>query len=240
MRQAVEELNFLTDSTHGEVRIGGTPVMCGGLLSKTVSTMQAERPHIRFQILDLESERLAEAVRERVIDIGVGRKPALRSEGEISFEKLFEDRLFVVAGAGHPLAKRSHTSLEELAVQCWVLPPGGSPVGRQLLSVFERVRIPIPQSSVTTMSLMIRYELLATNRFVTVLHGSLLQYGSVPSYLSVLPVELSAAVPIGISHVAHRTLSPASELFVNNLRKIIVPMDSLTVQQLRRKLRKRS
>lgn len=240
MRQAIEELNFLTDSTHGEVRIGGTPVMCGGLLSKAVSAMQAERPHIRFQMLELDSERLAEEVRERVIDIGIGRKPILRSEGDISFEKLFEDRLFVVAGTGHPLAKRSTVSLEELVVQCWVLPPSESPVGRQLFKVFERTRIPIPQSSVTTMSLMIRYELLATNRFVTVLHGSLLQYGSVPSHLSILPVELPAAVPIGISHVANRTLSPASELFVNNLRKIVAPMGSLTAQQLRRTSRKRS
>lgn len=238
MRQAVEELNFLSDSTRGEVRIGGTPVMCGGLLSQAVVAMQAERPGIRYQMLELESERLAEEVHRRAIDIGVGRKPVLHAEGEIFFDKLFEDRLFVVAGRGHPLATRGTTSLGELATQCWVLPPMGSPVRREVVGAFERAKVKIPQSTVTTMSLLIRYQLLATNRFVTVLHGSLLKFGAVPGFLSVLPVELTAAVSIGISHLTNRTLSPASELFIANLRKIAGPMTSLSAQQLRRELRR--
>ena len=240
MRQAVEELSFLSDSTRGEVRIGGTPAMCGGLLSRAVATMRIERPGIDYKMLELDSERLTEEVRGRVIDVGVGRKPVLRSESEISFEKLFDDRLFVVAGKGHLLARRGTISLRELTTQAWVLPPRESPVSQQVLGAFERAGVQLPQSAVTTMSLLVRYQLLATNRFVTVLHGSLLQYGGVPSFLSVLPVELLASVSIGISRIINRTLTPASELFIANLRRLVAPMVSLSTQELRKRMRKHS
>lgn len=37
-------------------------------------------------------------VRNRLIDIGIGREPPVRPDGELSFERLFDDPLYVVAG----------------------------------------------------------------------------------------------------------------------------------------------
>lgn len=84
------------------------------------------------------------------------------------------------------------------------------------------------------------WELLATNRFVTVLHGSLPQFGNTPSYLRVVPIELSAGIPIGLIRVKNRTLAPVAELFIESVRKVGRPMRSLSAQQLQRALRSRS
>lgn len=240
LRQAVEELDFLSGSSGGELRIGGTPAMCGGLLSHAISAIDGERPGVRFHVVELESEKLVGEVRARAIDVGLAREPALGPADDIAFEPLFDDRLFVVAGAHHPLAGRRSIALKEVADQRWVLPMPQSPVSQQLRSAFERLGSRLPQSLATTMSLLVRYELLATNRFVTVLHGSLLQFGNMPNYLRVLPIELSAGIPIGLTRVKNRTLAPVAELFMKHVRKIVEPMRSLSAQQLQRVLRSRS
>jgi DNA-binding transcriptional LysR family regulator len=240
MRHGVEELNFLTDSTSGEIRVGGTPTMCGGFLSHAVAAMELERPGIRYKLVELESERLAAEVRARFIDIGIGREPLARSEDEISFGRLFDDPLYVVAGADHPLARRRRISPAELAGQRWVLPAPESSVSQQLRIAFARQGASMPASIIATMSVLVRYELLSTNRFLTVLYGSMLQFGTMPSNLRLLPVELSARVPIGLYKLKGRTLSPASEVFIENMKKFAMRMHTVSVDLLQRTLRNRS
>lgn len=240
LRQAVEELDFLSGSSGGELRIGGTPAMCGGLLSHAIRTIESERPDVQFHVVELESEKLVGEVRARAIDVGLAREPTLGLADDIAFDPLFEDRLFVVAGAHHPLAGRRSIKLEEVADQRWVLPMPQSPVNQQFRSAFERLESRLPHPAVTTMSLLVRYELLATDRFVTVLHGSLLQFGNMPSYVRVLPIELSAGIPIGLTKVRNRTVAPVAELFTQRMREIVEPMRSLSAHKLQRALRNRS
>lgn len=239
MRQAVQELDFLADASSGEVRIGGTPSVCGGLLAHAVALLQAERPGVRHDVVELESEQLLAEVRGRLVDLGVGRKPALRADDEIGFEPLFEDRLFAVVGARHALAGRRAITPAELAAQRWVFPLAGSFVTRQLEAAFERLGVGAPVPAVATMSTLLRYEMLATQRFVTVLHGSLLRYGQLPGNLRVLPVDLGAAVPVGLFRARQRTLSPAAEMLARQLHKLAPAMQTISARQLQSALRAR-
>ena len=236
LRQAVDELDFLADSGGGEVRIGGTPGMCAGLLSHAVCSIAAERPRMRYNVVELESEKLGREILSRSIDAGIGREPII-GDDNVGFERLFEDRLFIVAGTQHPLAGRQSIRLEEAAAERWVLPMPGTPITQQLQSAFRRLGAALPHATVTTMSMLIRYELLATSRFVTVMYGSVLKFGNAPRCLRVLPVDLSAGIPIGLARLRNRTLTPAMELFLERVRKLAQPMRSLNAQQLRRTLR---
>ena len=240
MRQAVEELDALSQGSGGELRIGGTPAMCGGLLPHVVNLMAAQRPGTGYAIVEMETERLAAEVRAHAIDIGLGRAPLKHLEDTLGFEPLFDDRLFIVAGAGHRLAGRRSVSPAELAAQRWLLPPPQTPLRLQLQQSFEALGIELPAAIVTTMSMLVRYELLATNDFITVLHGSLLQFGKLPAHVRILPVELAGGIPIGLSSVANRTLSPATELFLESLRASARLMRSADTKQLQRALRSRT
>lgn len=237
LRQAVDELDFLADSGGGHVRIGGTPGMCAGLLPHAIGRIAAEHPRMRYHVVELESERLAREILARSIDVSVGREPALIDENMIAFERLFEDRLFIVAGAQHRLARRKSIRLEDAAAERWILPIPGTPLTQQLQGAFKRLGMPLPQATVTTMSMLIRYELLATSRFLTVMYGSVLTFGDIPNCLRVLPVDLSAGISIGLARLQNRTLTPAVELFMERLRKLAQAVRSLNVQQLRRTLR---
>lgn len=237
LRQAVDELGFITDGSRGELRIGGTPTICAGLLPRTIRTVLNRRANFRFRVAELESGKLAGEVLTRSLDFGIGREDAAVDNDNLVFDQLFDDRLFIVAGAQHPLASRRSVSLEEAANHEWLLPATDGSMISQLRNEFHRQRLELPKSIVTTMSMLVRCELIATNRFLTVMYGSVLQYGNARRFLRVLPLDVRAGIPIGIIRVKNRTLAPSAELFMEAAREVVQPMRSISARQFRRQAR---
>ena len=234
LRQAVDELGFLTDGSRGELRIGGTPTMCAGLLPRAISTVLDQRANFRFHIAELESGQLASEVLTRSLDFGIGREHNAGNNNNLVFDRLFDDRLFIVAGAKHPLATRRSVTLDEVARHQWLLPATDGSMILQLRNEFRRQKIELPKSAVTTMSMLVRHELIATNCFLTVMYGSALRFGNAPRFLRVLPLDVRTGIPIGIIRLKNRTLAASAELFMETVREIVRPMSSISATQLRR------
>jgi DNA-binding transcriptional LysR family regulator len=224
MRQGMHELDALEEATGGGLRVGATPALCGGLLAQALARMQATHPQVTQDVLELESGQLMAEVRARHLDFAVGRRPTLRPDDDIEIEPLFEDRLFVISGARHELAGRRSVHPQELAAQRWVLPQEGSHVHGQIRDAFARMGQAAPHAAVSTMSTLVRYELLATQRFVTAVHGSLLRHGhmaaQLPGGIRVLPVDLGASLPIALFRARNRSLAPAAGILIQNLREL--------------------
>lgn len=237
LRQAVDELGFLADGSRGELRIGGTPTICAGLLPRAVSTVLDRRANFKFQIKELESGQLASEVLARSLDFGIGREHNASANEDLVFDRLYDDRLFVVAGARHPLAARRSITLDEVARHQWVLPATDGSILLQLRKEFHRQKLELPDSVVTTMSMLVRYELIATNNFLTVMYGSVLRFGNVPRFLRVLPLDVRTGIPIGIIRLKNRTLAASAELFMETVREVVRPMGSLNATLLRREAR---
>jgi len=237
LRQAVDEIACLKDGSRGELRIGATPTICAGLLPRAIATVLDQRANFRFHITELESGKLASEVLTRSLDFGIGREQNAGTNDNLEFDRLFDDRLFIVAGAKHPLAARRSVTLEEAAQHRWLLPATEGAMILQLRNEFDRKKLELPKSVVTTMSMLVRYELIATNRFLTVMYGSVLRFGNAPRFLRVLPLNVQAGVQIGIIRLKNRTLAASAELFMENVREIVRPMSSLSAAQLRREAR---
>jgi DNA-binding transcriptional LysR family regulator len=236
LRQAVVELGTLTEASRGELRLGGTPTVCAGLLPRAITSILRNRPKFRFHVAELESGKLGSEVLARSLDVGIGRKQAAWDSGNLEFDRLFDDRLFIVAGALHPLVSRRSIALEEAAHHRWVLPTREGSVTAQLENELRRQRLEPPQSAVTTMSVLVRYELIATNSFLTVMYGSMLRFGNVPKFVRVLPIALPTGIPVGILRLKGRTLAPSAESFIAVMREMVRPMHSLSAKQLRREM----
>lgn len=237
LRQAVDELGFLTDASRGELRIGGTPTICAGLLPRIISSVRGSRPKFQFHVAELESDKLGNEVLTRSLDLGIGREHVAGANDKLAFDRLFDDRLFIVAGTQHPLVGRRAITLEETARHQWVLPATETSVTVQLKGEFHRQRLNLPESAVTTMSMLVRYELIATNSFLTVMYGSVLRFGNAPKFLRVLPVDLPTGIPIGMVRLKNRTLTPSAEVFIRATREMVRPMPSLSAKQLRHETR---
>lgn len=236
LRQAEDELGTLTDASRGELRLGGTPTMCAGLLPGAITSVLSNRPKLRFRVAELESGKLGSEVLTRAVDAGIGREQIAGENDSLVFDRLFDDRLFIVAGAHHPLAGRRSTTLEEVVCQQWVLPTTEGSVTAQFGSELRKHKLDLPPSAVTTMSVLVRYELIATNAFLTVMYGSVLRFGNVPKFLRVLPIDLPTGIPIGILRLKNRTLAPSGEFFIAVTREMVRPMQSLSAKQLRREI----
>jgi hypothetical protein len=66
--------------------------------------------------------------------------------------------------------------------------------------------------------------LLASESFLAVVPGSLLQFGATPP-LKVLPVQLPIpAWPVGIMTLKKRTLTPVAKLFIDRTREVVKPL----------------
>jgi DNA-binding transcriptional LysR family regulator len=236
LRQAVDEFETLTDASRGELRLGGTPTMCAGLLPRAITSVLNERPKFRFHVAELESAKVRSEVSTRSLDVGMGREQVAGENDDLVFDRLFDDRLFIVAGARHQLAGRRSTTLEEAACQQWVLPTTEGSVTAQFVSELRKAKLELPQPAVTTMSVLVRYELIATNSFLTVMHGSVLRFGNVPKFLRVLPIDLPTGIPVGILRLKNRTLTPSAEFFIAATGDMVRPMQSLSAKQLRREM----
>lgn len=230
LRQAADELQSLANADLGELRLAGTPAMCAGLLPHAIGTVRGRRPGCRFQVAELESGKLAAEVAARSVDLGIGREHAPGS-AELAFEPLFQDRLFIVAGTQHPLARQEAARLEDTAHHPWVLPADGA-VTAHLQAQFRRAGVSPPQPAVTTMSMLVRQELVAARAFLTVMYGSVLRFGKLPGSLRVLPIDLPSGIPVGLVRARNRTLAPSAEVFTQVLRDLVRPMQSLSARDL--------
>lgn len=231
LRHAVDELQSLAGADRGELRLGGTPAVCAGLLPHVIGTVRNQRPGLRFQVSELESARLAGEVADRSVDLGIGREPP-GTGGDLEFERLFDDRLFIVAGTQHPLASKNSVKLKETALHPWALPSKDGAVAMHLEEQFRLLGVNLPAPAVTTMSMLVRYELVAAHAHLTVMYGSILRFASLPQAVRVLPIDLPAGIPVGFVRSRNRTLAPSAEAFAQVMREAVRPMQALRARHL--------
>lgn len=223
LRQGVNEIEFLADPTVGEVRIGASEPMQGGLIPTVIDRLTRKYPRISVQVLPLSdwSAQVRE-LRGRNIDLQVGRvmQPL---EQDLQSEILFNDRAFVVASPKHPLARRRRKlELADLVDELWSLPPATTNVAGQLVAdAFRSQGLELPQRSVITPAIQVHCGLVATGRYLAVFPASLLQLGLRHMDLKIVPVRWpTRQAPVGITIVKQRALSPTANRFVTVAREV--------------------
>jgi hypothetical protein len=131
---------------------------------------------------------------------------------------LYRERLVIVAGRTHPLARmRRRPSGAMLARARWLLPPLGSALHKEIVRALAGIGVATPEIPISAMSIPLRTSLLATGRYLAVLHASMLSMDD--SGLVVLPVDLDASVRIGLMRLGGRRRSPVAESFASTLKE---------------------
>jgi DNA-binding transcriptional LysR family regulator len=225
LRQGVRELEFLTDPTAGELRIGCTETMAAGFVSTIIDRMSRQYPRAVFHLVPADSITLMNReLRQRTIELVVTSTSGLTPGEDANVEILFDDRFIVMVDAENKWGRRRKITLAGLLNELWVLPPAESIPGRSIAQVFRASGLDPPRVHMVSFSLPLHYHLLATGRFVTMLPVSMLHFGKHLSLKS-LPVELRGdPYPIGIITLKSRTLSPLAQLFITCAREVAKPL----------------
>ena len=223
LRQGIKEIEFLSDPAAGDVRIGASEPMLGGFVPKVIDRLRARYPRISIEVLPI-SQWTAQlrALRERDIDLQVGRLMKPLNEEDLRSEVLFNDRAYVVASPQHLMAQRRKLKLADLVGEQWSLPPTTMNVAGQMIAdLFRAQGLDLPKNAVITPAIQVHCGLLATGRYLAVFPGSLLQFGLPGMPLKVLPVRFQVEPsPVGITVLKNRTLSPVTQLFIEHARAI--------------------
>jgi DNA-binding transcriptional LysR family regulator len=221
LRQGIRDIEFLTNPAVGEVRIG-CPESLASLASTIIDRLSRQYPSVVVHVTTTQPATLEfRELRERKVDLLLGRMiSASTMDDDIDAEMLFEDRLFVVAGARNRWSRRRKVELAELVNERWILLPSNNALGLLVDQAFRARGLEPPRESVTA-DIHLRIHLVTTGRFLTVLPADLLQFVAKRWSLRTLPVDLGIRAPsLAILTLRNRTLSPVTQLFIECARGV--------------------
>ena len=221
----MSELEFLSDPTAGELRIGCEETLSTGLLPALIDQLARRYPRISFEMAIADPRTLYERdLRGRRVEVAIMRSAAADLGDDLHADTLYQDRLWVVVGAQNPLARRRKVGLSELVAERWCLPPPDHPVGALVMEAFRRNGLEPPRRSVTVGSAQCTSNLLAKGRFIGVLGSMFLRFNP-PSVrlkiLAELPIPVSSS---SVVTLRDRTLSPVAQLFIDCAREVTKPL----------------
>src|SRR5262245_11521524 len=214
LQQSIRDIEFLANPGAGEVRIGCPENLACGLVPTIIDRMSRRYPKIAFHVTPLESAAMGfRELRERSIDLMVGRILHPPLEDDLDAEVLFEDRLLVVAGACSPWARRRKIAMAKLMHEPWVHVPQEDAVNIHVAAALQAQGLALPTPTVTTYSMHVRYNLLATGRFLALIWNWTLHFNTNGGSVKALPVEPGIpSRPVAIVKLKNRTLSPVVDL----------------------------
>jgi len=219
LRQSVTRLEAMRDPARGEVRIGTSPVLVGGLISAGINRMCARYPRMKFHVVEAGSNTVrTRDLRARNIDFAVAQILEPFNTDEFAVEVLFNETHVVYVGRSSKWGKRRNVRLADLVGERWVLPPLDH-ILEPLYKAFDTAGLERPRATVLTTSVHVHTSLLATGKFVAALPSS--TFGADAPFRA-LPIEMPTTVaPVAIITLRGRPLSAAAKLFLDCLRELV-------------------
>lgn len=213
LREGIKDIESASDPTRGEVRIGTTEPITG-FVAEVISKLSQSYPRVTYQVSVSDTTTLVRDLRERALDIVITRWTADAVADDLAAEALLKAPLAVLADRRHPLLKRKKLSLADTMGEAWTLSPPDSFLGRVVVDVFRRRKLSLPPVIVTTLSVHMRLNLLASGRYLTMLPARMVRQRANHAWLRALDIDLpESSGPIASITVKKRSIGGALKLF---------------------------
>ncbi len=223
LRQGVKEIEFLSDATAGEVRIGCPESLAAGIAPLVVERLYQKYPRVVLHVVNSDIMEFTD-LHQRNVDIVFGRlvEPlAAHVAADLDVEIVYYDQIWLAVGQQSPLARRRKLDLADLVDESWVLPPPDAPGASAIMAAFRARSLPAPRTTLATFSVHLRNYLGMSGQFIVAVPASVLQLNADIYSLKRLPIELPMQPwPVAIVTLKNRTLSPAARLFIDCARDV--------------------
>ena len=229
---ATEEVQELRGRFDGLVSIGALPMARTTIVPDAIALLASTYPMARFEILEGSYEQLISDLEMGHIDFLIG---ALRSGIAASLvqEPLFDFRLAVVAGAGHPLSGEADVSLSELAAFPWVVARKGTPNR----STFDTLAKGFPegqrrQGTVETGSLTTLRGILMQSDRLALLSRHQLRHELKAGFLTLLNYEVPGK-PLSIGITTRRNWQPTAlqAEYLAAIRRVVAAEETVSAAE---------
>jgi DNA-binding transcriptional LysR family regulator len=231
LKQSIRDIEFLSDATTGEVRVGCMEGPLFTYLPDVILRFSKQYPRIVVHSHLIDHSEVFLGLRQRRYDCVLKRvQTSLHDDAadDLKVELLSRDTIIVAAGAHSKWARRRKIDLAQLIDEPWVF-VGPTSWNRTLgAELFRAAGVSVPKPMVTTDSIILKARLIAAGPYLGMFNASALRRLIADSYaITSLPVDLRAnAVSHGIVTLKQRTLSPVVERFLACVREVAALLDA--------------
>jgi DNA-binding transcriptional LysR family regulator len=222
LRQGIRDIEFLSDPTAGELRIGCPASVVSSILAHAIEGFSRQYPRVVLNFDEVTSPSTEfPSLRERKHDLVLARiaRP-LVDEEDLDVEALFQDPLVVTGDIHSRWARRRKIDPAELLDASWILTAPHTWVYMSVAEAFQARGLAMPKISLVALSGLLRMNLLSRGPFVTALPSSMLRSNAARYGLKVLPVDLEIrGYPVAILTLKNRVLSPLVGHFIEHVRE---------------------
>ena len=222
LRHIIPDIAASDGTLQGSIHVGALPLGRTQIMPTAIASLLARHPQLHVATVESPYEALASAMRSGEIDFIFG---ALRTGSEVkdlAQEALFEDRLSVIARAGHPFTRLRRIDFDTLRKATWVLSRRGAPSRELLEKAFSAARETPPVPAVETGDLALLRGLLLESDMLTAISAHQLHYEIRDGSLAILPFALDGTRrDIGISQRQGAMASPGAAALMSELRTVV-------------------
>jgi DNA-binding transcriptional LysR family regulator len=222
LRRAAQDLALLSSGAVGSLRVGLLPLPAIPFVPVAVNRLIDQHPGVLVSLVEERETELLDRLRRHDIEVAILRLALVDPEEDLRVNRLFDERLCVVAAQNHPLASRDNLQWAELLEQRWVLPPADCFFFEHVQRSLDRMHMPMPRHAVEAAAIQLQFAL--------VLHAGMLSFG-MRSQISFAPgkefvVRLPFDLPVAGTAVAavslkSHELSPLAQQFIGHVQALV-------------------
>ncbi|MCV2360059.1 LysR family transcriptional regulator [Paucibacter sp. TC2R-5] len=219
LRHAAQDLASLSSGATGTLRIGTVPMPAIPFLPVAIKRLCAAQPHSAVTVVEAREAELLERLRRGDIELALLRLSLFELDVDLQAQTLFEERLMVMAGADHPLAKRQSLCWPELLEQRWVLPPPDCVFYEFVLRSLAEQGLAMPRAAVEAYSVPVQVGLAQHGGMLSFGMRSRFEFGDKRYRLSRLAINLHCAEkPVAAVWIRARELSPLAQQLLEHVQ----------------------
>lgn len=215
--QAARHLDEIGDASRGQVVVGSHLAGSNLLLPRAIAELKRAHPRLAVTVREGSPEVLQAELQAGRVDLIVGRLTRVAPEYG-HHEPLYEERIRVVVGDAHPLARASAVAWSAAMRYPWILPGSDTELRVELERFFAARGFAPPANRVETTSFLIVRQLLIDTHMVAALPALIAQ---TDARLAALPLTLeSVGHQVGMTMAQGRRLGPAAQAMIAALRSV--------------------
>jgi DNA-binding transcriptional LysR family regulator len=225
LRQGLQKIEYLSTAGAGDVWIGCAEAWLYGFVPAVIQRIAKHHPKIVVHATTANpAENDLLLLRDRKLDLIIGRHPPRQVKDELNVEKLIDEGFTVVTGNDNPWARRRTVTLAELMNESWIFGEPSNATQAIISEIFRSKGLGLPTVSVYTTSMNLRISLLVSGKYISCIPASTYRFGAQGRPLKALPVDMGLKLPVSIFTLKNRSLSPAAQIFIEQARLIAAEM----------------
>lgn len=182
-----EDARSLKSGLSGSVRVGVASGARPDIVPRALLALKQQVPHLYVQLNDGAQAHLIADLRRGLLDLVVGRAPALDPENPLHFQALYEESFVVVTGTSAGSARvRAQDVFADLVDHGWLLPPADTALRKTVENLFVAASGRLPLNVIDTVACVGNIALLNMSGYLALLPTSVAAFHAARKQLHIL------------------------------------------------------